>query len=646
MSLERKPFGPMTNQEKSTTTSPLFIEAGIWFVLLWCSCLVFYPHWFAQGRDNAFGSFWLVWLAIAVGILLVYWLFRGDTEPFMKEPAFLYSALRVLWPFLALCFLAHLPFLNAPIVTGLDAQEHAGVPAVLVGMIRDRLPVPLPLIAWPGLAILILAFGYFMRNHSEKWGRHHLTGIVLLCFLLGFAEYEFLTRTDTIGQNLDPRFISRYPALSRYLFGILYSLFGIHEWVGRVSQIALTGIAAIYLYRIGILFFTETAGITAAVVLLFLPPIFHYGNLNMIDCGTVTLAVVAEFYLLRYFEESRRRDFCRALFILSAGVFYKQVLVFLVPVAAVQWAAHEVFFRRRFNIRDALGFVLPGGMFLVFQWLARSNQDVPDAARWSHYFDPSVLFTPIAMLPTAFSWPILVVTVLGIWIAWRGDRLARRWLLYAGTWCGVYWLCYLSWKSPENIRQALPSYPPLILLAGVGFAWMVDGFSPRIRKSLLVLSLVYLLWLVLLFPRSEPTPDVRPLKDSTWMNLTNYQSFFLPYAEMFRYLQENAPDGLVIYAPMANEPSRYYLAACGMENRITWLGEPWAQPEEQSVDNLEEFCRACQVDYLILPNSRWAQTVFSRSFLDRFLSSEAKFVVPIERCDWGSEYLLLYEVSR
>ncbi|HOE12364.1 MAG TPA: glycosyltransferase family 39 protein [bacterium] len=635
----------MTNREKSTTPSSLFAEAGIWFVLLCCSSLVFYPHWFSQGQENALGSFWLVWLAIAAGVLLLYWLFRGDAEPFIKEPAFLYPALRVLWPFLALCFLAHLPFLNAPIVTGLDAQEHAGVPAVVVGIVRDSLPVPLPLIAWPGLAILFLAFRYFIWNESGKRGSHGLIKVVLFCFLVGFAEYEFLTRIDTIGQNIDPRFISRYPALSRYLFGILYSLFGIYEWVGRVSQIVLTGIAAIYLYRIGILFFKETAAVAAAVILLFLPPIFHYGNLNMIDCGTVALPVVAEFYLLRYFEESRRRDYCRALFLLTAGVFYKQVLVFLVPVAAVQWAVREFFIRRQLRIRDALGFGLPAGMFLVFQWLARSNQDVPDTAWWSHYLDPSVLLTPVAMLPTSFTWPILVLTVMGIWIAWRKDRMTRRPLLHAGIWCVVYWLCYLSWKSPENIRQALPSYPPLILLAGVGFAQMVDGLAQWVRKSLIVLSLACLLWLVLLFPRAEPTPDVRPIKDSTWMNLTNYKSFFLPYAQLFRYLQENVSDGSVIYAPMANEPSRYYLAAYGMGNRISWLGEPWAQPEDQSIETLENYCRSWQVDYLILPNSRWAQTVFSKSFLDNILIHGAQFAVPIERFNWGSEYLMLYEVS-
>lgn len=129
------------------------------------------------------------------------------------------------------------------------------------------------------------------------------------------------------------------------------------------------------------------------------------------------------------------------------------------------------------------------------------------------------------------------------------------------------------------------------------------------------------------------------------MNLTNRSSFFLPYDDMIGKMADRVPQGAVIYAPMANEPSKFYLAVHGVWNRWLWLDEPWADPPVQTPKNLEHFCRENNVSYVVLPNDRWAQLTLSRWVLDWIERNETQWLQPVEKSTWGSEYLVLYELS-
>ncbi len=630
----------MSQRNEANSCSSLAVSSALLFLALWWSCLILYPQWYVQGTSSErLLAFLLSWGVILGGLGILFRLLRGISEPFLKEPFFVYRALRRLWPFLVLCFIAHLPFLSTPIATGLDAQEHAGVPAVVVSLAGDRLPVPLILLGWCGLAVFLLICTVFSRNGI---GIKTLWVILVLFVGAGAAELFFLLNA---GEISDPRFISRYPALGRYLFGSAYLLFGVHEWVGRLTQVVATMVAAVYVYRLGLLFFSERVGRAGAMFLLFLPPLFHYGNLNMLDCGTVMFPLVAEFYLLRYLEESRKRDFCRALLILTAGILYKRVLFFMLPVAGAQWAAHRVLLERRIVWSEMLGFLLPAGTLLLYQWLSGYNSDVPSDLRFYHLWTPEYLTAPIRMLPLSFTWPILVLVLAGAILAVRNGVQGKRWFLYGTIWFVVYILCYVLWKSPENIRQALPSYPPLIVFAAIAFDRMVGNLPCERRRSIWVIVQAYLLWVVLLLPRAEPAPDRRPIEDATWMNLTNRSSFFLPYDDMIGKMADRVPQGAVIYAPMANEPSKFYLAVHGVWNRWLWLDEPWADPPVQTPKNLEHFCRENNVSYVVLPNDRWAQLTLSRWVLDWIERNETQWLQPVEKSTWGSEYLVLYELS-
>jgi hypothetical protein len=627
------------------------------FASLWWSCLILYPQWYVRGTNiDRLAILGLTWLGVFAGTILVVWLFRGVKDPLIKEPDSLYRAISELWPVLTLCLFAHLPFLTAPVVTGLDAQEHAGVPAVLVAWVGDRLPIPLPLIGWLSLIAFAVLFCKVCRTPVQT---RALIGMLVLLLLVGGLLTVFLLRTNVIERmGADPRFLSRYPALGRFLYIGMYTLFGIHEWAGRMSQLLLSAFAAVYAYRIGLLFMSQTVAIAGATLLLFLAPMFHYGNLNMLDCGTVALSVTSEFYLLRYLEESRRRDFYWALFLLTAGILYKQVLILMVPVAFVQWFVQRLclLLQKRGNpidaLLDAMGFLLPAGtvvLGLCFSWL---NPEVP--VHYSgyrthpvyHLLDAAYLFAPLTSLPMALTSPALIMVPLGMLISLNRGPASRRWFWYGISWYAVYAVCYVPWETPENIRQALPSYPPLLLFAATTFDWLVSDATQLARKFMWGFLFAHLLWVVLLLPRESPAPDHRPIKDYTWMNLTNRSAFFLPYPDMFRRMEETVPPGAVVYAPMANEPSRFYLAAYAVEARWTYLGDPWAAVSDQTVESLRLYCQSKGVSYLLLPNRRWAQMALSQRLLEAITNGEAQWLQPAAEAIRGTERLTLYRLAQ
>ena len=96
---------------------------------------------------------------------------------------------------------------------------------------------------------------------------------------------------------------------------------------------------------------------------------------------------------------------------------------------------------------------------------------------------------------------------------------------------------------------------------------------------------------------------------------------------------------------MANEPSQYYLAARGRLGDWTYLGDPWLPPSEQDLDNLKAYCLSIDADYLLLPNSRWAQRALSPGLLDRIGEAEQDWYSSVIRSTWGTESLVLYALS-
>src|SRR5690606_18921010 len=116
-----------------------FYQTTILFTLGWWVCFFIHPMWYVPGSSAA--RWWT-----AAGLFLIYLLVSGlfryiahYSYPLEHEREKLPADAFFFTLLFGTAFLLHLPFLNQPILSGLDTIDHAAVPAVVGDKIRDAL---------------------------------------------------------------------------------------------------------------------------------------------------------------------------------------------------------------------------------------------------------------------------------------------------------------------------------------------------------------------------------------------------------------------------------------------------------------------------------------------------------------------------
>ena len=130
-----------------------------------------------------------------------------------------------------------------------------------------------------GLALFIKKFNgadnYLINRLSKKFSGFTTNHSLKLIY--GFLGISFLVSYFLLLKNI-PHFSSiiRYTPLSRVLYFILYSAFGITHIGPRMLQLTFYVLSAVYLYRTIGLFSDRKAALIGASIYLFLPVSFLY----------------------------------------------------------------------------------------------------------------------------------------------------------------------------------------------------------------------------------------------------------------------------------------------------------------------------------------------------------------------------------
>ena len=81
----------------------------------------------------------------------------------------------------------------------------------------------------------------------------------------------------------------RYPPVSKFLYFLTYSAFGIDHIFPRIMQLIFYLLCAVYLYRTINLFYEKETALLGASIYLFLPVVFAYARLGELASGTIFL---------------------------------------------------------------------------------------------------------------------------------------------------------------------------------------------------------------------------------------------------------------------------------------------------------------------------------------------------------------------
>ena len=516
-----------------------------------------------------------------------------------------------------LAFAAHVPFLFSPILTGLDTIDHASVPAVIAhkivlgisGITGFSVQIPLTFIAVLTLLPILVSsrirakitdgysrIAFWVENHF--WATVAVLAVITAVYTAFILKFKPLDRFD----DLNPLF--RYPPLSKLISIPLYTFFGIHEWTGRVVQIAFTFGGSIYIYRLVRLYGDELAGRIAALLFVFLPPIFHYGNTTMIEGGTLFSIAAAFFYWIRFIEFKAQSDLVMGTIFATLACLYKHPGVSLIPAFAFM-VSYDFLFPKsnrtgRYLLPSIVSCAIPAITIVLFMKLSGFNSDVPSSLQIPTL---KYLWGNIQAIPKGITTPIALLFLAGIAALPFIHRVRTFWIFIA--WIGAHYFLTCMSAAAMNVRQALPYYVGLIVPASLLLERCLEKQRPVRFGFAYVLLPGFLLWACLWMDRNQDFSQVgRAMGDRSYINFSNWGKMTLPYPDTLKYLEECSAPGDVVYAPMINEPLHFYIAKFHLDDR-TFVREIWTNADRQSQESLLEHCKEIHAKWLIVPRGRW-----------------------------------------
>jgi hypothetical protein len=321
--------------------------------------------------------------------------------------------------------------------------------------------------------------------------------------------------------------------------------------IGRLCSIAYAVAAIPLLFLLGRRCFSTAVGLAAAALWAVLPLAVSYGRIVRTDSAGVVFALLALLLIVRLLERAMVRDYVLTGIVLGLGISSRYFLVTLVAPLVV---AGVLAIRRRVpgaSIRRiAVGvgsavatFAVTTPYFLLDWSTARVSLANEDTSNLGHDG-----LSPIGNLrwyvgnaiPKSLTWPVALLALIGIVVAVRHRRDARRLVLLAGvaTFVVAISMSELHWE-----RWPLPILPVIVLFAVDGIAWLASVSSvllgkPAISSAFAVAGVV----VVALFPA----------KDVIRLNLRESRPSTRVVAR--RWIEANVPPGSELVKELKTAP--------------------------------------------------------------------------------------------
>ncbi|HIE44011.1 MAG TPA: hypothetical protein EYP78_04360 [Candidatus Omnitrophica bacterium] len=601
------------------------------FFISWWYCFIIFPTWYIfPGAQKYYVFLFLFFYFLLNGYLLFRWMEspkRGKRDVF-KPGAGLIALLLIgtalqIYP------------MNLPIETVGDEHYHSYAAIPVLAGISSKVHISFPLLGWI-VGLIIGGVVWYLQStfRKIKTGRVN-TGVSLIVVFT--ILYVFLLERAGIFIHLPPlKHLIRFPPLGKTVNLLFYALLGVNEFTARLPQLIFYLMTSVYLYRLLLLFRDKETAVVGSAFFLFLPVFFYYGHMAYLTAGAIFLVVCSIFYFLRYIKEGEREDFIIALFLSSIGFLYKRVLLVLLLTFFLYLLLKTIISR---DLPDGPSFYLRSfwvGLVPVIPWsfLSYRFSERNYSFILSNWFSwESALFV-LRQMPQAITYPVFLLFIFGvIYSLWKKrDELTHFSLLWFFS---FYVFINSDWC--RSVRLALPLYVAVAIIT-VQFICAILPGKRVVFLSIFSVVPLYLLLASLLF-------NFYPLQ-SKYTLLTNLKNGYVPYPEAMKYIKEYLPKGSRIYAPMGCEPSHFYLYRYGLEGRVYWGRKIWIEDKtKQSLENLYQFCKTDNFEYLLLPDGKWIKNWINPEISEGLFRGEDMGFEKVEIFRYGMNKMILCSVK-
>ncbi len=271
-----------------------------------------------------------------------------------------------------------------------------------------------------------------------------------------------------------------------FLVSLLYSVFGLHDFLGRLLSILFSIGTIIGLYQLGSQFYSRRTAVLAASVFAIPPLNMLISSLFMPEAMLLFTIVYGLYFFSRWTNEEGAVNAVMAWFFLSVAILVKMPLYLGLPLLFISRLKFGSWLKPLGNGRlwaFALAILLPAAAWYLHSHHAVAGTghtfgiwSAPGTGKWSSFrllldghFYFTVFVKSIGKYHLTFFGVLMCMAGLVVAVKFKREQFAAIWLL-AGL---IYVMLWGNGHLPHPYYQ-LPLIPPMALLIGRAFDWLID----------------------------------------------------------------------------------------------------------------------------------------------------------------------------
>lgn len=529
----------------------------------------------------------------------------------------------------SIAVIMHISPISRPILMLGDETIHLQGGLLIYDYIDDSWHKVFQIILWVviTLALIIRIMKNRLNESFSGFVRSNLLKNISIFLFFSFLIFWFFLLKDI---NYQPAFI-RYPPVSKILYFLTYSAFGINRIAPRVIQLIFYLLCTIYIYRTINLFYEKDTALLGAVLYLFLPITFAYAHLAELANGTVFFIVACSFYFLRFVKDENNRDLLIATFLIGTGCLYKKLNLLMFIICITFLIAHKIK-KRDFHSLIHLKILMISLVPIVPWMLLTRNYS------WRNYavqlsnltsLDGKII-TYLPMISSNISGIISIFCVLSVFYVCLFKRNTLT--SYFGFLFIVYYFFIVSDIGYLSPRFSMAFYPTIIVFLSLFISRMILLVKWRHAYKLCFIAIAAYLIVI---------SSVEPL-NNRFLNIMNKKLQYYPSEEAMQWVRDNVDEGEKILTVRIMSYNFYRVKYGIDKNKIISF---WYELRDISTpEKLKELYKKNKASYIMFPYGTDYPDV--SDILPYLKNNKDKDYIEVAKFNLDDNFIYIYKLKK
>ncbi len=537
-----------------------------------------------------------------------------------------------LW-FVIICLIAaglHIKPLFLPILLLGDETIHLQGGLWIYEYINSNWHAHFQFVFWIVVGLLIILKRLKICLLSKVFGdkSFNSTKYIGVVLLLSFFVAYFILLKDVAYY---PTLI-RYPPVSKLVYFLTYSAFGINQVFPRAIQLAFYLLSSLYLYRTIHLYSEKETALLGAALYLFLPITFAYAHLGELACGTIFFLIVISFYFLRFIKDEDNRDLLITAYLIGIGCLYKKLLLLMFIVCVIFFIAHKIKKHKKPSLIHLK--ILSLSMVPIIPWMVLTKY-----FSWRNYtfvlsnftsFDSKII-TYFSLMSSNISVAIFIAFLASVIYVCFFRRSTLTY--YFGLLFIVYYFFIVSDMGGLSPRFSLAFYPTIIVFLSLFISTIIQNI--KWRHAFKLCFIVLTIYLIII-------SSIAPLNDR-FMTIMERKLLYFPSDKAMKWVKENVHDGEKVVT-IRIMSSNFYRVKYGIDkDKIINF---WYETKEISTpDKLRSFYKTNDVSYIMFPYSPLYPYSRHWSMLEYLKDNEDAQFIEVAKFNLDDNFIYIYKMK-